>query len=389
MSWRFRQSFTVIPGLRLNLSKSGLSASIGTSPFTLNVSPRGLTGTASIPSTGISHQEAIHFDRRPSEGSTTPTTPLNRTQVPHEVFTTSPASIQHVHSASTERMTSERLAEVKHLIQTAYQQHADIERDLGAARDAQNEAQAAYDDWNNGFLLKRILPKKFAVRKELAETEAARVAELEEQLQLSKISTQIEVDAPQSELFYQMRDAFAAMSECDTIWDVKTRQATDRFHERTTANERISRERVRFALSDCDLIAWNQKVPHLANAKGGDLYLYPGFILYRAAKQAFSLIDYHDVVVKPSLVQFQEEDKVPSDSEIIGQTWYKSNKDGSRDKRFTGNYQIPIARYGTLSLKSGNGLWEEFHLSNPNKMFLFLGSLQVFTESFMALPAAA
>jgi len=39
MGWRFRQSFTVIPGLRLSLSKSGLSASIGRSPFTLNVGP--------------------------------------------------------------------------------------------------------------------------------------------------------------------------------------------------------------------------------------------------------------------------------------------------------------------------------------------------------------
>jgi hypothetical protein len=29
-------------------------------------------------------------------------------------------------------------------------------------------------------------------------------------------------------------------------------------------------------------------VPHLRNSKGGDLYLYPGFILFRAAREAFS-----------------------------------------------------------------------------------------------------
>ena len=46
MSWRFRQSFKIIPGVRLNLSKSGLSASIGGAPFTVNVGPRGVFGTA-------------------------------------------------------------------------------------------------------------------------------------------------------------------------------------------------------------------------------------------------------------------------------------------------------------------------------------------------------
>ena len=59
---------------------------------------------------------------------------------------------------------------------------------------------------------------------------------------------------------------------------------------------RIDRELVQFGLGGCDLIQWNQKVPHLRNAKGGDPYLYPGFILYRAAREAFSLIEYHDII---------------------------------------------------------------------------------------------
>ena len=32
MSWRFRTSFKVMPGLRLNLSRTGLSATVGASP---------------------------------------------------------------------------------------------------------------------------------------------------------------------------------------------------------------------------------------------------------------------------------------------------------------------------------------------------------------------
>jgi hypothetical protein len=57
MGWRFRQSFKVIPGVRLNLSKGGLSCSIGGAPFTMNVGPRGVYGTASLPGNGISYRQ--------------------------------------------------------------------------------------------------------------------------------------------------------------------------------------------------------------------------------------------------------------------------------------------------------------------------------------------
>jgi len=91
--------------------------------------------------------------------------------------------------------------------------------------------------------------------------------------------------------------------------------------------------------------------------------------LYRASKTAFSVIDFHDVNPTTIQVKFHEVEGVPSDSKTVGQTWAKTNKDGSRDKRFAGNYQIPIAQYGELTLKSETGLWEAFHFSNPERCF--------------------
>ena len=177
------------------------------------------------------------------------------------------------------------------------------------------------------------------------------------------------------------------MCECAAIWDIKSHQATDRLHERTTATMRVARQRVSFHLDDCDLIQWEQKVPHIQNAKGGDLFLYPGFILYRAGRGAFSVIDYHDVQSVSSMVSFQEEEGVPADTEVIGQTWSKANKDGSRDRRFADNHQIPIAAYGCVTLKSSSGLWEEFQFSNPERLLRFLGGLKAFSGSFAALPS--
>ena len=59
MAWRFRKSFKLLPGVRVNVSKSGISTSIGAAPFTLNIGRRGVHATASLPGTGISIRHRI------------------------------------------------------------------------------------------------------------------------------------------------------------------------------------------------------------------------------------------------------------------------------------------------------------------------------------------
>jgi hypothetical protein len=86
------------------------------------------------------------------------------------------------------------------------------------------------------------------------------------------------------------------------------------------------------------------------------------------------------------LLSFHEEDGIPTDSKVIGRTWTRANKDGSRDKRFADNHLIPIAQYGLVTLKSHNGLWEEFHFSDPQKMLNFLNAFNAFTASFTSTP---
>jgi hypothetical protein len=132
MGWRFRQSFKIIPGVRLNLSKSGLSCSVGGAPFTLNVGQRGIFGTASLPGTGISFRQ--HF----GAGTGTPHAPNSdlppRSGTPESFPVPSSAPVQEVRSASTELLTSESLKELKRVIQTAHEEHEDISGQLNAAR---------------------------------------------------------------------------------------------------------------------------------------------------------------------------------------------------------------------------------------------------------------
>lgn len=383
MSWRFRQSFKILPGLRLNLSKSGLSASIGGAPFTLNLGSRGAYATASIPGTGISFRQRLAPER--SGRDAPPSSSVDDAPSPDALpFLPSLQSeqVQEIRSASTESLTSDGLAELKRLILTAYEEHHQISTDLAKAKQEETRTMSRFRSWDRGFLLKRLFKASFSARRAEAEIATARRSELEEQLQLTTIATQVELEPGLSEPFFRLRDDFTALTECAAIWDVKGQRNVDQFHERTLATRAIDREKVRFKLDRCDFINWEQEVPHMQNANGGDLFLYPGFLLYRASRTAFSLIDFHDVEVTAASVRFSEEEGVPSDSRVVGQTWAKCNKDGSRDRRFADNYEIPIARYGDLTLKSGTGLWEEFQFSNPDKLEGFARSWKAFVAAF-------
>src|SRR5512132_1589948 len=59
MPLRFRRTIKVAPGVKLNLSKSGVSTTVGTKGVHFNFGKRGVKRTVSIPGTGISEVDYI------------------------------------------------------------------------------------------------------------------------------------------------------------------------------------------------------------------------------------------------------------------------------------------------------------------------------------------
>lgn len=70
MGFRFRKTIKLLPGLRLNLSKSGVSASVGKAGATVNVSDKGVRGTVGLPGTGISYTERLATGEPATGGKT-------------------------------------------------------------------------------------------------------------------------------------------------------------------------------------------------------------------------------------------------------------------------------------------------------------------------------
>ena len=57
MGFRFQRRFRILPGLRINVSKSGVSESIGGRGAWFTIGPRGTRTTVGLPGTGLSYTE--------------------------------------------------------------------------------------------------------------------------------------------------------------------------------------------------------------------------------------------------------------------------------------------------------------------------------------------
>jgi hypothetical protein len=64
MGFRFSRRVSILPGLKLNLSGSGVSLSAGARGAHINLGPRGLYGSAGIPGTGLSYRQRLDSSSR-------------------------------------------------------------------------------------------------------------------------------------------------------------------------------------------------------------------------------------------------------------------------------------------------------------------------------------
>ena len=59
MPIRFHRQFTLFPGVKVNVSKTGMSITVGGKGFHLNFSKRGVMQTTNLPGKGLSHRSYL------------------------------------------------------------------------------------------------------------------------------------------------------------------------------------------------------------------------------------------------------------------------------------------------------------------------------------------
>jgi hypothetical protein len=362
MGWRFRQSFSPIPGVRVTLSPSGLSTSVGVGPFRVSVGSSGVRGSVSVPGTGLSYSTSLlPGAERPSGGTARPgPATANPGRPPQQAGT----ELERVGSASNEAITSQGLAEFKRLLVQSNTLHRQVSQSLEVVFENLTTTQAKYSSWESGWFMKRIRPAEFArMQESITELEAER-AELQEQLQLSVLAADFDVPERVAQAYSSFVDAFKGLTKVAKVWDNVGQRATDRVRERTTAGRVIDRQEVRATLGGPSSIRTSERPPRLGNANGGDLLFLPAFVVVYNSASDLGLVELGDISMTCTRVRFNETEPLVPGARVVGKTWVKANKDGSPDRRFKDNFQIPVVEYGYITIKSQTGLHEEYMVSD-------------------------
>lgn len=384
MSLRFRQTFTLFPGVRLTIGKRGISASIGVPGATVNVGQKGIRATVGLPGSGLSYSTPTlpYKDKRSATNPLNPSSSEPHFDLPEAVPSNIPsnakiympqAGMNEISSASVEVLTSTSLLPLRDLIAKAREQKAEVKADLQEALTEESKQKSELVR-RKSSLFRWFYKRRIAeLETELPQTQAeiSRLVSWEDN---TKIAITFESSDASQRAYAAMVRTFDILKSSVKKWDITADKATDQFVERTLATRSVNRHPVTFDFSSTDLIQFTGRAMRFENVNGDDILLYPGVAVIPRADGAFALIDLRELQISAEHRGFHEEDGVPSDSTIAGHTWAKTNKNGSPDRRFKDNYQIPVCIYGNITFQSQTGVTEEYMVSNAD-------SAQAFAEA--------
>ena len=78
MGWRYRKRIKILPGIHLNISKSGISTNVGVKGASVTFGPKGTYVNTGLPGTGLYRRDKVHEDRTAGHSTQTYHSPDNK-----------------------------------------------------------------------------------------------------------------------------------------------------------------------------------------------------------------------------------------------------------------------------------------------------------------------
>jgi hypothetical protein len=267
---------------------------------------------------------------------------------------------------NTERLNSKNFESIREQIVNLYFQREVITNEANKFSQNYERIRAQYFKTSNSFF-KFLLKKKIQkLTDQLVDSkndlESVKKVEEESYLSIKCVYETNEFKEKYSDLI----SSFTTLKNSDVIWDMTYSEANT--ETKAAAQTSMRRNKVAFTFKSIPSIQTTEKNFYFENFNGGDFYFYSSFIIYFKSEEDIAILDYNDLQLHYSEARFLEETKdIASDTEIVGETWYRVNKDGSPDKRFVGNYKIPIVLYGSIHIRTESGINELYYTSDFKK----------------------
>jgi Cdc6-like AAA superfamily ATPase len=344
MGFRFRRTLTIIPGIRLNLSRSGPSVSLGMRGLHYTVGAKGTRMTAGLPGSGLSWTSYQPYvaGRRSETSQPHPPSPDN--SVPPRSADPVATNFQ---SAPIEELVSGSTSELAPVLDAARKQWRfhPIVLALAVAAFAlavfSNSPPAAVGAIVFGVI---AWPSMFFCDR-------------------YRLTINLDYNFQDSEIerFNELVHTFEKLMRCHRVWRIPQQIAVTDWKRNAGVGYSVSRQPISLGIGLPKLIRSNLKFPVIPVGKQS-IYFTPDAILVVAEKSVAALA-YDQLEVVARTIRFTEADAPPSDATVVGKTWQYVNKNGGPDQRFSNNHQLPVCLYGEIDLQSSNGLNERFQCS--------------------------
>lgn len=374
MAWNFRRRVKIIPGVHLNFSKNGISTSIGVKGANITLGKSGTYFNTGIPGLGLYNRQKLVNGGSPSFES--PISP--------EHLEPSDSRYDNIFSAAIHEITSQDMQGIKEAILLAREQRLSLEKDISKIRIALmvSKIKKAMSYLLIYGLINKSIPEQ--ITNDLkAQGEALK--QTKEQIEASFVNLEVDFDSDSKYKYEELVTSFIELTKSRKIWDVTSAHYEDRRITRSSASTVVKRNTVHFGIKSIPELKSDVQALFLQNANGADLYIYPNFIVMYSKNKDFAVIRLDEINLQQSYVRFTETQGVPADTKVIDQTWAKVNKNGTRDKRFKGNYQIPVVRYGEIKLRTTTGVHEEYQFSNYEATAAFGQAFRAYQQSIKQL----
>lgn len=340
MGFRYRKSINLGGGFRINLSKSGVGYSWGTKGDRITKTAGGKTRrTYSIPGTGLSYVSETGQNRNRQRNRSQNNAPSYRPTTMEPTYQ-QPFGEQSIESAGIENFQSAEFGNIT----------ASIERTLKMNKWGTILLWCALLAVVNPALI--LLPIIGGVLKVMARSKGA-------------VTLEYDFDAEKEEEHDRRVGAWLILAEGAKEWQVLTETHNSNTKVHAGASRSLNRVPCIIGKTSPYYLKTNVDLIQIKLKKETLLILPDKVFIIRGSK--VGAVSYDDLQIQISSTNFVESDPVPKDAQVIGQTWQFVNKNGTPDKRYKNNRQLPICLYGVVRLRSASGINVEMHVSNIQK----------------------
>ena len=365
---RFRRKAKLFPGVYLNFSKSGISTTIGVPGASINFNKQGTFLNTGIPGTGI-------YDRKKIGGEVKGKRPDPQSNIDPIFDYNANEQIGAIRTEQAETTTTEGLRELKKTLLACYQERSDLKKEI-------EKAKIKLTLYTVLLVFSYLVIFGFFIKwfRENRKDKKEYLEDVKIQLEGCSVDIDMDVEEQIAKKYIALHGNYKFLLSCERIWDITSSIAVDQKATRSAASAAVTRRPVKFGYGNIDIIKSKYDALHFENANSGDLYIYPAFVAIVDAHKKFGLVDIRELEFNFNEQLFIEEEKVPKDTSVVDHTWAKVNKNGTPDKRFKDNYQIPICQYGEIVLTSKSGLNEAYSLSSYDKSEKFAQAMSQYQK---------